>query len=63
MNEKMKGNLLDIVVLVICVACAFRWLYRGLVAFQPVIYVMDVGIGLAWVGAAGVCLVRVLRKK
>ena len=50
MSEKTKKLLTNVALVLVCLACALRWLYIGLIASRPTVYLFDCIVGLMWTG-------------
>ncbi|MGO5049436.1 hypothetical protein [Dysosmobacter sp. Sow4_B12] len=61
MSERMKKVLTNVALLLICLACALRWLYIGLIASRPTVYLFDCIVGLLWLAGAVLSAARAIR--
>ena len=61
MSERMKRVLTNVALLLICLACALRWLYIGLIASRPTVYLFDCIVGLMWLAGAALAVARAIR--
>ena len=61
MSERMKRVLTNVALLLICLVCALRWLYIGLIASRPTVYLFDCIVGLLWLAGAALAVARAIR--
>ena len=61
MSERMKKVLTNVALLLICLGCALRWLYIGLIASRPTVYLFDCIVGLLWLAGAVLSAARAIQ--
>ena len=61
MSEKTKKLLTNVALVLVCLACALRWLYIGLIASRPTVYLFDCIVGLLWLAGAALAVARAIR--
>lgn len=61
MSEQAKKRLTNIALVLVCLACALRWLYIGLIASRPTVYLFDCIVGLLWLAGAALAVAQAIR--
>ena len=61
MSEKTKKLLTNVALVLVCLACALRWLYIGLIGSRPTVYLFDCIVGLMWLAGAALAVARAIR--
>ena len=61
MSEKTKKLLTNVALVLVCLACALRWLYIGLIESRPTVYLFDCIVGLMWLAGAALAVARAIR--